>query len=342
MKAAPWFEDFAVGDSFNDAPSVTLTDGHAAIHQAIFADRSRLPLDRALSGRVTGCSAQLVSTSLVSNMAIGQSTIPSQRVMGNLFYRGLVFARPVFIGDTLTTETRVVALRQNRIKQGRPSSGMAVLEIHVRNQTGDTVMHFWRCPMIPCRDPDADTGKDDDFDFIPEDIPNSDIEQAVPDWDFAAFADAVPGQHLSDYTTGETFEVEARDTVTGSPELVRFTLNLAMAHTDAGRSVYGKRLVYGGHTISTAAAQMVRALPNVMHILAWHHCNHPAPVFEGDILRSVVSIGQIKDLGAAGVLRLRIEVFAERGVEAPEPGTDIGVLDWELSVLMAKHSALAP
>ena len=77
MKKAPYFEDFVVGDEFNDVPAVTLTDGHTAIHQALFADRSRLPLDLELSTRVTGHEKALVNPSLVCNLAIGQSTIPN-------------------------------------------------------------------------------------------------------------------------------------------------------------------------------------------------------------------------------------------------------------------------
>ena len=127
---APWFEDFYVGADFSDVPTVTITEGYAAIYQAIFADRSRLPLSYPLSEQVTGRPA-LVNATLVGNIAIGQSTVPSQRVMGNLFYRGLVFAQPVYVGDTLTTRTKVVALRQNKIHEGRPASGMAVLEVRV-------------------------------------------------------------------------------------------------------------------------------------------------------------------------------------------------------------------
>ena len=40
---------------------------------------------------------------------------------------------------------------------------MVVLEISVVNQTNDPVLHFWRCPMIPCKDPNAETGHDDDL-----------------------------------------------------------------------------------------------------------------------------------------------------------------------------------
>ena len=86
----PYFEDFAVGDDLSDVPAVTITSGQVAIHQAIFGDRLKMALDHPLSTAVTGHHQALVSSSLVCNIAIGLSTIPSQRVMGNLFYRGLV------------------------------------------------------------------------------------------------------------------------------------------------------------------------------------------------------------------------------------------------------------
>lgn len=338
MNKAPYFEDFTVGDEFNDVPGVTLTEGHTAIHQALFADRSRLPLDLELSARVTGHATALVNPSLVSNIAIGQSTIPSQRVMGNLFYRGLHFHRPVFVGDTLKTATRVVALRQNRIKENRAASGMVALEIHVTNQTEETVLLFWRCPMIPCRDPKADTGCNDNFDRISEDIPDSGLVSYIPEWDYDHFRDTLTGKHFVDYQSGDMFEIENRDTVTLAPELVRMTLNMAMTHTDAERSVYGKRLVFGGHTISMAAAHMSHAFPNIITILAWYKCDHVAPVFEFDILNTRVQVIEVLPADSFGLAKIHVEVFATRGPEAPESlrgGENIKVLDWHLAALLA-------
>ncbi len=337
MDDPPWFEDFEIGDDFSDVPSVTLTSGHSVAHQMMFGDRMRLPLDHALASIVTGVERPPVNPSLVCNMAIGLSTIPTQRVLGNLFYRGLALHQPVFLGDTLTTSTRVVALRQNRIKPGRAASGMVVLEIDVRNQRNETVMHLWRCPMVPCKDPDVDTGRNDSFDDFPERISDQQIAALVPKWDYRAFVAATPGKHLEDYQPGDRFEVQARDTVTLAPELVRMTLNLAMTHTDAAMSIYGKRLVYGGHTISMAAAQAVRALPNLLGILAWFRCDHLAPVFEGDILRSVVSVMELSPFNGGGIVRLKVEVFADRGAEAPEAASDVQVLEWELAGLLASR-----
>ena len=97
----PFFEDFRPGQVFEDAPALTLTFGHAAMHQAIVGDRLRLALDKELSKEVTGRDEALVHPNLVTDVAIGQSTGPTQRVLGNLFYRGLVLLRPVFRGDTL-------------------------------------------------------------------------------------------------------------------------------------------------------------------------------------------------------------------------------------------------
>ena len=108
-----------------------------------------------------------------------------------------------------------------------------------------------------------------------------------------------------------------------------------MTHTDATYGIYGKRLVYGGHTISMAAAQISRALPNMMTILGWYHCDHVAPVFEQDILRSDITIVDTHPLAEGGIVILHLKSFATRGQEAPDPGENIKVLDWRLATLFA-------
>jgi 2-methylfumaryl-CoA hydratase len=333
---APWFEDFSLGDDFSMVPSVTITEGYAAVHQAIFGDRLRLPLDHHLSNQVL--SGPLVNPSLLCNLAIGQSTFPSQRVMGNLFYRGLVIMKPVFLGDTISTKTKVVALRQNSIKPNRAASGMVALEMHVTNQKDETVMLFWRCPMIPCRDKEANTGHKDDFDFMPATVEINKLEKAIPSWDAGAYRKAVSGFHFKNLRSGDKFDCEARDTITLAPELVRLTLNMAMTHTDAYRSVYGKRLVYGGHTISMAAAQISRVLPNIVTILGWFTCDHIAPVFEEDIIRTEVEIKDCHSLEEGGIVTMHVQSFATRvntGEEGEESVIELKVLDWVLAALFA-------
>ena len=44
--SGPYFEDFERGQVFDDAPALTLTTGHAAVHQALTGDRLRLAARR--------------------------------------------------------------------------------------------------------------------------------------------------------------------------------------------------------------------------------------------------------------------------------------------------------
>jgi acyl dehydratase len=328
----PWFEDLRRGQVFEEAPGMTITSGHAALHQALAGDRLPLALDAPLCRAVTGRAAPLAHPNLVCDVAIGQSTGPTQRVRGNLFYRGLVLARPVFVGDTLRTRTEVVGLKQNRRREGAPATGLVALRITTVDQDSRPVLDFWRCPMLPLRDPNAVTGHADDFEDIPQVLASSAVERAVPaGWDLEPLRDAAPGPHHAELVPGSAFAVEGGETVTGAPELARLTLNVAMAHTDATSTADGRRLVYGGHTISVAAAHATRAIPAIATILAWDGCDHLGPVFEGDVLRTELRVEGASPLGSGGgTARLRALVSAERGA-----GERSVVLDWRFVALVA-------
>ena len=84
--------------------------------------------------------------------AIGQSTVATGRVVANLFYRGLLLRRAVRLGDTLRTTTEVVARRENRVKEGRRPTGLALLRIRTADQDDRPVLDFTRCAMLPLRD----------------------------------------------------------------------------------------------------------------------------------------------------------------------------------------------
>ena len=329
----PYFEDFVHEQSFT-APAVTITQAHAVWYQALTGDRMRLPLDHHLSHAVTGEPRALAHPMLVVNMINGQTTYASQHVKGNLFYRGLSLQRPVFVGDTLTTATRVVGLKQNRSKPGRAATGMVGLEMTTLNQHGVLVMKYWRCPMIPCRDPDAATGHDDDFDWIPARIDAQALQACVPEqWDLGPLdpqAYALPAPRL---LAGDSVRIEAQDTVTCAPELVRMTGNIAYAHTDSSRSYLGKRLVYGGHTISVAMAQVTRAMPHIITMLAWQGGDHLGPVLEEDILRSEFTVDDITPAAAGGsIYALTVRTFAKRAAAEAAAMSESAVLDWRLVV----------
>jgi acyl dehydratase len=318
----PAFEDLSPGQVFDTAPPVTLTDGLAAAHQAIVGERSWLALSRPLAAEVLGGAA--APPSLVWNVSIGQSTLATQQVLANLYYRGLVLRRQPHIGDTLHTSTRVTGLRQNRPRAGRPATGLAALRITTRDQHGAVVLDYERCAMIPLRDPALATGRQDDLTAGQLQIDEDELLPLTAGWTLTKPALPVP-------PPGVRLRVEGRDLVSSGPELARLTMNIAAVHHDAA-AAGGRRLVYGGHTIALALTQATRAIPNLLTVLAWHSCDHTAPVHEGDMLSSVVEVERVRRLPQGGaLLHLRSRVQADD----PLTGTQSQVLDWRFVAVCA-------
>jgi len=106
--------------------------------------------------------------------------------------------------------------------------------------------------------------------------------------------------------------------------------------------------VYGGHTISLAGAATTRALPNLVTILGWRSCDHTGPVFEGDVLRTEVTVEAVHPLSQGGMVDLHAVVSADHGdgpggMGGVPPTAAAGaakereqrVLDWRFLGLMA-------
>ncbi|MYR06677.1 acyl dehydratase [Gordonia sp. SID5947] len=326
----PHFDDLTIGQVFDDAPSVTITSGMAATHHAIVGNRMRLTLDAGLAEQVTGRGRTIAHPGLICDLAIGQSTLATHHVKANLFYRGLRFLRHPQVGDTLSTTTEVVGLRENSPKPDRAPTGLAALHMITTDQHGAVVLDFYRCAMLPLSgSPDPDRIRHaDDLSTIGA---AGSAEPILPDWDLTGFRDSVRGQHFSPDLAGNVY-ISSGDVVSSAPELARLTLNIAATHHDervSGPDRAG-RLVYGGHTIGVALAQANRALPNIVTVLGWRSCDHTGPVHEGDTLTSELTVEEASALdGGGGLLDLRSVVVAHEP-EGPRP-----VLDWRFRALMA-------
>ena len=162
--------------------------------------------------------------------------------------------------------------------------------------------------------------RSDSLDEIGAHASDADLLATLPsDWELGAFRSRAPPPRFADLVPGTRYRIEARDTVTGAPELVRLTLNLAMAHLDAGASYLGQRLVYGGHTISLAFAQTVRALPSIVTVCGWRSCEHLAPV----LVAAPVQPGQVPQ-GALVEQVPRVHVVQCAQVRIGELGEALG------------------
>lgn len=325
--SGPWFEELAVGRTYSASPAITLTEGRIALRQAIVGDRFKLALDAHLSRRITG--SQVVSPGMVWDVAIGQSTEVTREVVANLFYRGLAIRRMPHVGDTLATSTTVIALKQNTPRDGRQLTGLALLRIHTVDQLGRDVLDFERCAMIPLGE-DNPTSHQDDISGTAA-LPSTEaLAELVSEWDLAQFRSTVHGAHASTVGAGQKFVSGGADVIAAAPELARLTVNQARVHLEG--SPPGNRLVYGGHTIGVALGQVLRVIPNLATVLAWHSCDHLGPVREGDLLRSEIEVEAADTFGDGHAL-VHLRVLSEAG--APDGSPFAPVLDWRFIGVMA-------
>jgi acyl dehydratase len=184
--------------------------------------------------------------------------------------------------------------------------------------------------MLPVRDPRSQSGPADDLTDIGAPPDQTVMRGALAELDLSRYRAAVSGPHCSDLARGQTLPFRGADVVGSAPELARLSLNIAFAHHDAVAGRENRRLVYGGHTIGLATAQLNRVLPNLVTVLAWESCDHLGPVFEGDSLSSAVAVEDISPLaGGGGLVRMRSTVVARDG------STEREVLDWRLFGAMA-------
>ena len=320
MHDGPYFDDLTTGQVLPAAPAITLGPGLTAAYQAICGDPLAVALSQPLAEAVTGEPGAVVNPSLVLQVAIGQSTVATRKVIANLFYRGVRLRRTVRVGETLHTTVTVLGRAETSRRPDRPRRGKVLLGMHTVDQDGSTVVDFQRCALLPWRN---DTGPDVTADELGGPEPDVDLAGwdalAPTGWDLTPLGSPDP------WPVGEVRRDPLRDTVTDALALVRLTQNQAAAHRDARLGQGGRRLVYGGHTVALAQASLVRLVPSCATVLGWQSCDHTAPVFEDDVVSVEAELLAERPLATGGrLLAVAVRVEAERsGVDAPS-----AVLDW--------------
>lgn len=321
---SPYFDELETDQVLAGAPAVTLTEGLQAAHSAIVGNRAALSLDRDLAVAVAG--EPVVSPALAWDVSIGQSTVATQHVRANLYYRGLCFNRMPVLGDTLHTTTTVEALKENSRRGDREPTGLAVLRITTVDQADRPVLDYRRCAMLLLAPGASPTGR---ADTIP---PAADLDveaglfRSVDGWN----GEPARRHGARRWAVGDTFDVVGGDLVSSAPELARLTGNLARVHHDATAGT-GSRLVYGGHAIGLAFHHVCQAIPGLLTVAGWHGCDHVAPVSEGDVLASMVTIEAVHRL-TSGMTALGLRVSTFRRTVT---GNADQVLDWRPIVVVA-------
>ncbi len=143
-----FFEDFQAGTVIRHAVPRTVTEGDRSVYIALTGDRQPIFCSDEFA-RALGYPRAPLHDLLVFHVVFGKS-VPdvSLNAVANLGYADVRFLRPVFPGDTLRAESRVLGRRET-------SAGNAgVVWVHTTgfNQHEEPVLSFYRWVMVHKRD----------------------------------------------------------------------------------------------------------------------------------------------------------------------------------------------
>lgn len=305
-----FFEDFQLNQVIHHATPRTIGEGEVALYIALTGARQVLHSADTVAQSL-GYNTRPVDDLLAFHIAFGK-TVPdiSVNAIANLGYADVRFLHPVYIGDTLSTSSTVIGLKQN----SNGKSGVVYVRSIAINQLQQPVFSWVRWVMIHKNNVDAPS-PDAVVPSLPSHVPVEEL--SVPGFlDARKFNTAVTGgQHLwDDYAAGERINHPAGITISDSDHTLATKLyqNNARLHFDdvmMKKTSFGRRLMYGGHVISLCRALSHDGLENALSIVAINAGSHCNPSFGDDTIYTwseVLDKWVIPNRTDVGALRLRM------------------------------------
>jgi acyl dehydratase len=312
-RPGPFYEDFTVGATLPALPSVTLTDADNVAYRAVTGDQHWLAADRSRYLAASGGNGALANPGIVMHYSIGQTTMATRQAIANLYYRSVRFGPPVEIGQTLSTVTTVLGLKDSSPK-GDQHRGKVWLGIVTSTEHGP-VVEYERCALVRAAG-SAAQGHDDEIPGPSDPTPLLDLTADVPGWDLSYLPD-------TDWEVGDELVDPLRDHIDLAAPLARLTLNQAAVHRDATMAADRSRLVYGGHVQGLAQASLTRMLPGLASVRAWDGCDHVGPAHEGDLVEFAHRLVEQSPAGSGRLMR-----FATTATKVAVDGTRTEILRW--------------
>lgn len=306
-----FFEDFSIGQVIEHATPRTITEGDRAVYGSLYPTRFAVPSSAVFAASV-GLNPHPVEELIAFHIAFGK-TVPdvSLNAVANLGYAELRFRQPVLPGDTLSTQSEVIGLKQN----SNGKSGVVYVRSTAVNQREEIALEWCRWVMVHKRDFDAPAPDT----VVPELKDALAVEDLIlpADLDFTDydFVDAGEPHRFGDYEIGEKIDHVDGVTLTDPEHMMatRLWQNTAKVHFNTEARPDGNRLIYGGHVISMARALSFNGLANTQLISAINGGSHVAPAFAGDTVYAWSEVLDKAETSAPGVGALRLRLVATKG-----------------------------
>lgn len=146
-----YLEDFKVGDVFKHWPGKTITEMDNHLFSLITMNHHPMHIDQNFAVKEHKYHKILVVGTLVLSLVTGMSVRDtSGKAIANLGYESISHEAPVFIGDTIYGESKVLSVKTSSRKT---SQGVVSIETKAYNQDDVVVLTMRRKFLVPMRSP---------------------------------------------------------------------------------------------------------------------------------------------------------------------------------------------
>ncbi len=306
-----FFEDYALGQVIEHAVPRTVGAGERALYHALYPARHALYSSDEFA---KGCGLpQSPLDDLAAFHVVFGKTVPdvSLNAVANLGYAEGRWLAPVYPGDTLSSSSEVIGLKEN----SNGKTGVVYVRTRGTNQHGTVVMDYVRWVMVRKNNLDAPAPTP----VVPQLKPVLDVaDLTIPQGlDFSTYNFAQSGEPhgWGDYQIGEQIDHVDGVTIEEAEHMMatRLWQNTAKVHFDATFRPDGQRLIYGGHVISMARALSFNGLANAQMIVGLNAGAHANPCFSGLTVKAWSEVLDKAPTSAPGVGAIRLRLVATKG-----------------------------
>jgi acyl dehydratase len=142
------YEDFTVGDIYRHPLGRTITEADNSWFSLLTMNTAEIHFNTE-AGKRSEFGRSLVNSALTLAIAAGQSVIDTSfNAVANLGWESIRLTHPVYVGDTLWSESVVMTKRESASRLG---TGIVTVRTRAVNQEGEEVMSFVRTFLIHTR-----------------------------------------------------------------------------------------------------------------------------------------------------------------------------------------------
>ena len=144
--AGRYFDEWQVGDRIAHAITRTVTEADNLLISTLTHNPQPMHIDREYAAK-SEFGQPIVNSIFTFGLMIGVSVEDTTlgTLVANLGYDQLKFPAPVFIGDTLRSETECLSLRESK---SRPTAGLVTWAHRSFNQRDELVCECTRTAML--------------------------------------------------------------------------------------------------------------------------------------------------------------------------------------------------